>query len=208
MKQDKGPDKAKLKKKAGERPTPQPELTPAELAMRQQQMNFLLEGPEERVRREQERKQARAKEVFELRSGETIAFASLIANDEQEYFPIFPNSNPFFSEMFRLVGDLWKNWDSKSYTKPLEAKQYLIEIIYYRFSKEAVGTLRTKVQRGKNQKLFQYLNDEGRDMVVKFRDEAIAMMKEFNYGQIYEFRIAYSKKYNTPVQLELGKEHA
>jgi len=181
------------------------ELTEAELAMRQHQTSFLLEGPEVLIRQDEERKKIRNQEVIELRSGELITFETYLADGLREYFPIFPNSNPFFSEMFRLVGNRWKGWNPHAYTKPLEAKIYLIEIIYYRFSRQAIATLKSKVKRGRSHKLFQLLNEEGLDKVIQFRDEAVAMMKEYKDGSIYEFRVAYANRFKTPMQLELGK---
>lgn len=204
MKKQKEPDK--FKKQGKPSASKKNELSPAELALRQHQTSFLLQGPEDLLKKEQELKKSRAKEVIELRSGEVIAFAALMAAEIQEYFPIFPNSNPFFTEMFRLVGAPWKGWNPHAYVKPLEAKLYLVEIIYYRFSKEAVQTLRAGVKRGRNVKLFQLLNEEGRKKVETFRDEAVDMMRTFGEGEIEKFRIAYAKKYNTPVQLVIGQE--
>jgi hypothetical protein len=81
-------------------------------------------------------------------------------------------------------------------------KHWLVETIYYRFHKDALPALKAKAQPGKH-KLFQLLTDEGQSKLIQFRDEAVAMMRKFPDGAIYEFRIAYSEEYKTAVQLKL-----
>ena len=118
------------------------------------------------------------------------------------YDPQFPNDNPYFKEMYRLAG--WVNLNPNDYVKPPLAKQYLVETIYYRFHKEILPTLKSKAIPGKH-KLFQLLTDDGLVKLRQFRDESVEMMKEFEAGKIYEFRLAYAKRYGTDVQLELIK---
>lgn len=177
------------------------EVTPERLESIQKTLELVQGEADELARKARERKKAREQEEFQLHSGATVTFEAYLAGGVQEYLPKFPNDNPFFSEMFRLAG--WKHLDPTQYVKPVEAKHWLVEIIYYRFHKEALPTLKAKAIPGKH-KLFQLLNEEGQRKLIQFRDEAVAMMKTFQDGQIYEFRLAYAKKYKTDIQLKLG----
>jgi hypothetical protein len=179
----------------------QPEVTPESLEERQQMLDFAGSSADELAAKSKQLKKERRGAEIELRSGEIIPYIVYISvNSLQEYFALFPNSNPYFSEMFRLAG--WTLWDPNKYIKPLEAKQYLIETIYYRFHKEMVPALKEKAVPGKH-KLFQLLNNEGLEKMKQFRDEAVEMMRDFEDGQIYEFRFAYAQKYKTAMQLKL-----
>lgn len=177
------------------------EVTPEYLEATQQILAFVKEGADELAQQAKERKLSRQKEVVELRSGATIPYAHYISDNFQDYFPVFPNDNPFFSQMFRLAG--WTDLNPNEYVKPDLAKLYLVEIVYYRFHKEIVPALRAKAIRGTTTKLFQRLTDEGIKKLIQFRDEAVEMMKKFPDGKMYEFRLAYAEEYKTDVQLWL-----
>lgn len=179
----------------------QVEITTEVREQRKELSDFLKEGADELARKERERKRAREKEVVILRSGEPIPYLNYIKQGSlQDYSPQFPNDNPYFKEMYRLAG--WTNWDPDDYVKPPLARLYFVETIYYRFHKEILPTLKAKAIPGKH-KLFQLLTDEGLEKLRLFRDQTVEMMKTYDAGKIYEFRLEYANKYGTDVQLEL-----
>jgi hypothetical protein len=164
----------------------------------------LLQGPEEKIKeRGRDRALDRRNEIIQLHGGGIVTFEQYVANSFQEHDPMFPNSNDFFAEMFRLAG--WKHLNPDEYIKPPEAKYWLVETIYYRFHKEAVPKLKSRIRYRGNHKLYHLLNDEGIAKLIQFRDDAVEMMRTFNDGQIDEFRLAYAQKYATAFQLPLIK---
>ena len=175
---------------------PSPEITED----RDQLTAFIKESREKLVEKGRQRKKEREKEEIELRNGKFILYEEYISSTLREYIAMFPNENPFFKEMFRLAG--WTNLDPNRYIKPLDAKHYLVEIIYYRFHKEILPSLKEKAIPGKH-KLFQRLTDKGIDKLIQFRNDAVRMMKDYEDGEIYKFRMDYAKKYKTAAQLEL-----
>jgi hypothetical protein len=180
------------------------ELTSAQLEARQQDTLFLLEGPEELIRKSKERDEKRQREVIELQSGQTRTLESYLTAAPLPYFPKFPNDVPFYSELYR-VADLNDEWNPDEFHKPAIIAVLTNELIYSRFGKTMITELRrrTIIQGIRVKKFFQYFDVEGQKKVIEFRDQSIDMLKDFKAGQLYEFRLAYSTKYGTSFQLKI-----
>jgi hypothetical protein len=172
------------------------------------QLSALLIGTaDELAEKARQRKLERQKEEIELRSGKKISIGQIqeyVTAVTQPYEPKFPNSVPFFSEMYRLLG--WTDKDPKDFAKPAIVGGYINELIYHRFHKDVLPALQVMAMPGgvRRHKFFQYLNEDGQKKVAQFRDEAIAIMKTCK--TFYEFRLKYAKEYNLPVQLKLRKD--
>lgn len=119
-----------------------------------------------------------------------------IATNALPYVPKFPNSNPFFSEMYRL--NKWDDLDPDEWIKPLQVPNWINEIIYGRFSKEILPSLQILnpylpgmcVRGYKN---FQFLNENGQKLLEQYRDECVEVMKTCTTW--HEFRLKYSQLY-------------
>lgn len=163
---------------------------------------------DDRIRRQQ----LQHDEVL-LRGGQVVKISDLLADasdQRQPYEAIFPNSNPFFREIFRLMG--LDEADANKYNKPGIVGRNLVILIYLRFSQGGalVSYLRAKaVPNGiRTAKFFQYLNAAGIEKAKQFRDEAIEMMKQYNANEWYPFYRAFGKKFRIPVQLNTFGEAA
>lgn len=169
---------------------------------------LLLLRTERQVEEGQELRRKRYEEEFELRNGLKISLKQLddvVTAARQPYEPMFPNSIPFFREMYRLLG--WNDKDPNSYVKPNVVGRYLKDLIYARFHKDVLPALQTLAMPGgvRRAKFFQYLNEDGKEKLATFRDESIVLMKECQTW--YEFRVKYSKRHGLPVQKALFERY-
>ncbi|WP_126247832.1 P63C domain-containing protein [Chitinophaga rhizosphaerae] len=153
------------------------------------------------------------KEIVTFRDGTTVNIAHLMADaaaHRQPYEAIFPNSNPFFKEIFRLMG--LDEADASKYIKPGVVGRHLVYLIYLRFSQgeSLVTYLRSRaVPNGiRTAKFFQFLNPAGIEKAKQFRDEAIDMMKRYGPNEWYSFYRAFGKRHGIPVQLNAFEESA
>ncbi len=146
-------------------------------------------------------------EQFELRSGRLTSLKNerdVIQNIVGRYNPMFPNSIPFFSLMYKLNG--WNHLDPNSFNKPPICANWIKQYIYGRFDSAVLPTLlkmENPILYGhvKKYKLFQFLNDNGLLLLELFINEAIyVMMDSKNW---YDFELKYSSKYDLSVQLKL-----
>jgi hypothetical protein len=172
------------------------------------QLSALLIGnADDLAEKARQRKIEREKEEIELRSGKKISIEQIqeyVTALTQPYAPKFPNSVPFFSEMYRLLR--WTDKNPNDFTKPAIVGGYINELIYHRFHKDVLPALQVMAMPGgvRRHKFFQYLNEDGQKKVAQFRDEAIAIMRTCK--TFYEFRLKYAQQYNLPVQLKLRKD--
>lgn len=172
---------------------------------------LLTKSADQRALEDKERRKQRQPEEILLRGGQVVNISELLtdaAEQRQPYEAIFPNSNPFFREIFRLMG--LEEADANKYGKPGIVGRYLVILIYLRFSQgeSLVSYLRAKaVPNGiRTAKFFQFLNDAGIEKAKQFRDEAIDMMKQFNTNEWYTFYRAFGKRFGIPVQLNAFAE--
>jgi hypothetical protein len=109
----------------------------------------------------------------------------------------------FYKEINRLNG--WSIPAGLIHHKPRIVGRFTKEIIYGRFPKDLIIVLQglnPYVGFGVRQhKHFQFLNEEGKNLVEHYINEAIELMKECENW--HEFRLKLCKKYGVPYQLPL-----
>ncbi|MFB9865652.1 P63C domain-containing protein [Rufibacter immobilis] len=167
---------------------------------------MLLQQSEDLVKESQTRKKKRDEEVIELLGGQKVSIAEInaaITATLQPYVPMFPNSVPFFSEIYRLNG--WKDKNPNDFVKPTVVASWINEIIYGRFAKDVLPTLRVLNPASpfglRVHKHFQYLTEAGQSKLVQYRDEAIALMQ--TCSSWYEFRKKIYEVHGVPYQISL-----
>jgi hypothetical protein len=185
----------------------QNEISKEAQAERQFLTGLLIEQTEELTKKAQQRKQERANEEFELRSGVKISIQKIqdfVTANTQPYEPKFPNDIPFFKEMFRLLS--WTDKNPNDFTKPAVVGSFINEIIYQRFHRDVLPALQVMAMPGgvRMHKFFQFLTPEGQTKLEEYRDDAIRVMKTCTSW--YEFRLKYAKEFNLPVQLKLRND--
>jgi hypothetical protein len=142
-------------------------------------------------------------EIHELRNGTQFTLKEvkdLINKLPADYFPMFPNSNPFFKLVFKL--NKWKG-DPTEFIKPPACAIYIKKYIYGRFVPEVLPTLLTMTNplisgHIRQYKLFQFLNDIGRQIMHGYIDDAIEIMEKST--DWYDFELQYGKKYGIGIQ--------
>jgi hypothetical protein len=106
------------------------EISKEALEERQLLAGLLLQRTEQQAEDGQKLRQKRYEEEFELRSGVKISLKQLddvVTAARRPYEAMFPNSIPFFKEMYRLLG--WNDKDPDSFVKPNVVGRYLKERI-------------------------------------------------------------------------------
>jgi hypothetical protein len=165
---------------------------------------LLLQRTERQAAEDQELRRRRYEEEFELWSGKKISLKQLddvISAARQPYEAVFPNTIPFFKEMYRLLG--WSDRNPNSFSKPGIVGRYIKELIYARFHGDVLPVLRTLAMPGgvRQAKFFQFLNEVGKEKLIQFRDDVIEVMKECSSWD--EFRFKYGRRHGLPVQKSL-----
>ncbi|RYC51757.1 P63C domain-containing protein [Flagellimonas olearia] len=146
-------------------------------------------------------------EKFQLRNGRTTSIREIkhvIRDLAREYQPMFPNSKPFFSLIYKLNG--WDGLNPNDFIKPPICAIWIKQFIYGRFDREVLPNLLAKENpliTGyiKKYKLFQFLNDEGLVYLEKYINDMIEVMKISKDWD--DFEIKYTKLYPISVQLKL-----
>lgn len=169
---------------------------------------LLIELTEKEVEEGKKLQRKRFEEEIELRNGEKTSLKKeedIITLARQPYDAKFPNSIPFFKEMYRLLG--WSDKDPGRFQKPKIVGKYLIELIYARFHSDVLPVLQTLAMPGgvRKDKFYQYLNEEGIRRLEQYRDDAIELMKSCKTW--YEFRVKYGHLYHLPVQKTLFEKY-
>lgn len=114
---------------------------------------------------------------------------------------MFSNEIAYYSEIYRLNG--WDDLNPNDFIKPMNVAIWTNEIIYGRFYKDVLPAIQimnpfvpgTCVRWNKN---YNYFNNEGIKMLIKYRDEAITIMKTCSTW--HEFRVKYGKEYGVTYQ--------
>lgn len=168
--------------------------------------DLLIQQAEDIAEEALRRKKKREEEIIELHSGAKFTIkqiSELLTAQLQHYSPKFPNSSPFFSEIYRL--NEWKDLDPTDYYKPPIVAAWINEIIYGRFTKEVLPALQVLNPASpfgiRMYKHFQFLNEEGQLKLEQFRDEAIEVMKTCTTW--YEFRKKLHAKYGVTYQVKM-----
>lgn len=181
----------------------QRELTPEQRIEREEQANFLLQVSRQDLEQVQQREERKKAEIIELLGGAKTSLReidALITVKRRPYVSLFPNSIPFWSEIFRL--NAWIHRDPTSFEKPAIVGVWVCELIYDRFIKEVLPTLRQlnpSVYNGfRTHKHFQFLTEEGQNSLIRFRDEAVDLMS--TCANWYEFRQKMLLQYSVPFQ--------
>lgn len=170
---------------------------------KQQLIELLLQGPENRVQQKYSDKNLdRENEIIELLGGRQVTIKQvkdIIAKYEQEYVTTFPPI--FYSEIDRLNN--WNRPKEKKHEKPPIVGRWTKEIIYGRFPKEVlpvIEQLNPYIGFGiRLYKHFQWLTPEGKGQLESFITDSITVMQSSSTW--YEFRVKYAKRFGVPFQL-------
>lgn len=154
---------------------------------------LLIERTENLVKEAAERNKKIREEIIEFHSGIKISLNQihkLITATIQRCDPLFPNHVQFFSEMYRLLG--WHDRNPNEYYKDPIIGYFINELIYRRFPKDVIPALRALAVPGgvRMYKFYHFLNPDAQKEVIRFRDEAIQMMKK--HGNWKDFRKQYA----------------
>jgi len=118
---------------------------------------------------------------------------NLVIPYPQGYDPIFHNKIAFYTEIYRL--NKWDDLNPHEFIKPACVAGWTDALIYDRFPKEvlpAIQVLNSTVMGFiRLHKHYQYLTEEGLSMAIKYRDEAIHVMKTCKTW--HEFRLEMTK---------------
>src|SRR5258705_5137823 len=164
---------------------------------------FLLDKKEELIKERNRRKKQLDEETIELRGGKTISrlgVRQFVQSLKRDYTAIFPNTNPFFKNMFRLHPKL-KGYNPNKYEKPYLAGKLLKKLTYNRFntdfSQEVLPALIVFAMPDGIRlfKCHEFLTPAGVEEIMKFRNEANEMMDKYKKGNWYEFLKAFSAKH-------------
>jgi P63C domain len=170
---------------------------------RQFLMDSILEQTENLTAKQAVKKnKEKEDEILQLIGGGSLSISqwkSFLTNHANQHPYLFPNDVPFYTEIYRL--NKWDNLNPYSFTKPPAVAHWTNILIYNRFPKELLPVIQiinpfisgTCLRWDKN---YNYLNDEGYLMAIKFRDQAIEMMKKCSTW--HEFRLKMSKEHGVP----------
>lgn len=138
---------------------------------------------------------------IELIGGAIINPGQLVLSSPKPHRVTFPQA--YYKNIYRL--NSWKVTDAKIYRKSWKVAIWTIELIYGRFTKETLPQLQQKnpyvtpgVRRFKH---FQYLNENGQQMVESFIEQMIEVMETCTTW--YEFREKMFENYGIPYQLKM-----
>lgn len=166
-------------------------------------MDSILEQTEKLTAKQAAKKsKEKEDEILHLLGGGSFSISqwkSFLTNHANQHPYLFPKDVPFYTEIYRL--NKWDDLDPTAFTKPPAVALWTNLLIYGRFPKELLPAIQimnpfvsgTCIRWDKN---YNYLNDEGYKMAVKFRDQAIEVMKTCNTW--HEFRLKMAKEHGVP----------
>lgn len=169
---------------------------------------FLLHETEKLTTERNKRLKQIEEEEIELRGGKIISrlqIKQFVTSIKRVYSAIFPNDNPFFSNMFRLHPQLI-NYNPNEYEKPYLAGKLLKQLTYDRFaveySTEVLPALIVfAIPDGiRLFKCHEFLTSLGVKEMIRFRDESNKMMEKYKDLEWYKFKKEYSTEYKLPFQ--------
>lgn len=182
------------------------EVTPERLLEIGSITSFIIRQAEDDAKEQARRKEKKDAEIIELLGGNKTTFgalSALVTPKRGPYKSLFPNTEDFWREIFRTNG--WHDLDPTKYAKPRIVGKWVCELIYDRYTKEVLPAVRQynpMVCNGfRLHKHFQFLTLEAQAMLVQYRDEAIALMKQCTTWT--EFRQKYLLKYGIGYQTPL-----
>jgi len=175
------------------------EISPEAREERRLLTAFLLDKKEELIKERNDRLHKIEIERIPLRGGKTISrleIRLLVTSMMQDYDAAFPNTNPFFKNMFRLHPKLM-GLDYNSYKKPRLAGKLLKLLTYDRFDIEILPALLVfaRIDNTWITKCYRHLTEDGLDRFLKFRDQANELMKDFKDGEWYDFYAKFEQLY-------------
>ena len=183
--------------------TSAPEISEESKIDRAVTTNLIFKRSKEETAEAVKRKKDRKEQEIELLNGTKTTVEELcpyVVSKKRPYASLFPNNNSFFKELFRING--WHHLDPNEYIKPKIVSKMIDALIYNRFASEVLPNLRKLnplLANGfRKYKLFEYLDDEGQEIVLQFRNEAIAEMEKSTTN--CEFRKRMYHKYGVPYQ--------
>jgi len=172
---------------------------------------FLLDQTEELKKERNRRKRKAEQAAIELRGGNVITLQGIkkyVTAFKRRYKAILPNTDPFFSHVFRLHPKLY-GLDPRKYTKPYLAGKLLKKLLYDRFTVEFGADVLPALivfampDGVRLYKCHEFLTDSGVVEIERFRDEANGMMKNYKDLNWYEFDKDFSSKCKLPFQPRL-----
>lgn len=187
------------------------EITPESREERRLLEAFLLKEKESLIDADKKRKKKILEEEIELRSGQIITrkeIQQFVQAQKELYDSVFPNTNPFFKNMFRLHPKLIGR-NPLDYFKPPIAGKLLKHLTYERFnvefSTDVLPALRILAMPGniRLDKFYWYLTPDALDHFKRFRDEANEMMEKYDALKWYEFDKEYCTKYKLSFQARI-----
>lgn len=207
MKDDDESERIRLKIDLEKKERKQEELTPEQIEQRKQQSALWVQGPEERVQKAKELKEARKNELVFLPGDRVRTIQSYLTDDAHAWPAIFTHNSGYFDELYRVGGYIFDGDDPKDWKKKPIVAVLFNELFYHRLAndKSIVTILRAKVFVGghRKHKFYHFCNQEGRDMIIQYRDEIINMLKGFGRDQLTEFRLEYAERNKLPHTLRL-----
>jgi hypothetical protein len=129
----------------------------------------------------------------------------LVSDLKQPYKPIFPNENPYYLHAFRLLN---LPGDPKKFIKHKKVRIFTLNTVYKLMPKEVMQELYKKnpflikILR-RRYKLFEYLDSDGRMMLLEFRDSINEIANRS--ADLYEFNKNLFEKHGVMYQLRLFK---
>lgn len=169
---------------------------------------FLLDKKEELLKADKERRERIEKEIIQLRGGISITreqITQFVQSSKRIYSAVFPNTDRFFQNMFRLHPKL-QGYDPNKYEKPFLAGILLKKLTYDRFttefSQDVLSALIVFAMPGgvRIHKCHEYLTDDGVKELKRFRDDANLLMDKYDDGQWYEFYKKFTELYKQTFQ--------
>lgn len=181
------------------------EISPEAAEERRLLQAFLLHQTEELRKQRNERKQKIEEASIELRNGKFISRREIkeyVTSLMQDYPSIFPNDNPFFTNMFRLHPKL-KGFNPHEYKKPRLAGRLLKKLTYDLFEIDVLPALIVFAMPDgiRLAKCYRYLTQPGIDKLIQFRDQANKLMEKYNDGEWHEFYAKFSEVYRKQPRL-------
>jgi len=180
-----------------------------ELEERQSILSFVKKQADDKAQIEQdEKKQARERELFELMGGGTTSIYhqnKIITELPVNHDPKFVG---FFTSLARIAQ--WTEEELRSYQKPAIAAKIINETIYSRFGKDIVDYIQEKnpyvsycIRRHKH---YKFLVEKGIILLEQFVSQAIQVMDESN--SVHEYRVKMFTQYNVPYQMNIFERNS
>lgn len=163
-------------------------------------MDSILEQTEKLTAKKAAKKsKEKEDEILQLLGGGSFSISqwkTFLTNHANKHPYLFPNDVAYYTEIYRLNN--WDDLNPTDFVKPPAVAQWTNELIYGRFPKDLLPAIQimnpfisgTCIRWDKN---YNYLNQEGYMLAIKFRDQAIEVMKTCLTW--HEFRLKMAKEH-------------